>query len=667
APVIKPYEQPTTSLEKQWDTMHSREVSESIHNEGQKLLEKAAQMSSEEGRKLRLNWDHFIIKLQQGKSLSKKEAKSQLNQLPNIFIAKVQPLELPNTDDFIAQIGKMKQDFDGLIAFLHSKAYKASSRTKILTIDSFLTMKIGGLEEEIHPTANVGNAQTAPTLFVSIDRESNRPLYHLARPAPLIRNLCLRGGGGKGQGYVKMIDVLRKKGLLDSLEHVAGTSAGGIAAAALAFGIEDLDQFCSEIQASVMSKRSKAALKAMPFLKSKFHGIGILGSAAGVISAIDRIIIDRVQEFLNRDEIKTLVPQMVSGEELKRLERLRTRKTTAHSEEDFMTFADHALLRRVATAAGLKNKFLDLTLAFWNATRQKEEFFNAKTYPGIPIPYGVRATMALPGAFQCITLVLDGQKCKIQDGAIGSNSPTEVFFAEKPGDHATEMEKLAYQKIQSETLTCIFDEQGGGFSAESSRYNYGEGKGTSFFLKLLGTVKSARQVKKLRDDENKKLDLVGNVIVVPHGDLGVLNMNPTSKQKAAADMMSELAANAWCANRARERADISSFSLESLIREMPWHEREQVDDASWREVLRAFIFIRRTILSSIAEELRSGSIPREELRGTIDRLQENASGPLRDDQQTFLDGMYSFELWELLTIKGRQIFCEELKKGFNLS
>ena len=52
------------------------------------------------------------------------------------------------------------------------------------------------------------------------------------------RNLVLHGGGVKGIAYAGALDVLVRRGDLNNIERVAGTSAGAITAGLLAVGYE---------------------------------------------------------------------------------------------------------------------------------------------------------------------------------------------------------------------------------------------------------------------------------------------------------------------------------------------------------------------------------------------------------------------------------------------
>src|SRR5947208_12131217 len=56
-----------------------------------------------------------------------------------------------------------------------------------------------------------------------------------------VRNLVFQGGGVKGIAYVGVLDALERAGVLSTVTHVAGTSAGAITAALVACGATAAD------------------------------------------------------------------------------------------------------------------------------------------------------------------------------------------------------------------------------------------------------------------------------------------------------------------------------------------------------------------------------------------------------------------------------------------
>lgn len=663
--------------------MKSIEPSYYSKDEDNQLLEKIINgMTEEKARAVRQNWDRLIIEVQQKKDISKKKAKSKkklkeyLSQLSNVFISKVKTLNIPEQrtekEDFYEKIKNAKQQLDESIVLLQRKECNASSRVKLLTIDSLLSLHIqrlaqgemGGSEAEV---------STAPMIFVSVDPDTNRPLYHLIKPAPPIKNLTLRGGGGKGQGYVKMIEVFRRNGIFDHLENVSGSSAGGIAAVALAFGIEDVDNFCSEVQAGISKESSDAALKVMPFLRDKFHGVGVKGSAAGIILVIDRITTQRVQGFLDDHVVQEFLQEnsFLGEEELGRLERLRTRASVAQNEEDLITFSDLSLLKRIVDEMQKTNPlirkrypFLNLILTGWTGTIMQMIYFSAESHPNMPIAYIVRVTMSLPGVFQYVRLKLNGKMHKLFDGCVGSNSPSEVFIHPLP-DNASEKEKIAHQKTQGETLTCIFDDQGRGMSVESSHYDYGMSTGKEIFMKSLGAIQEIGQVKSLRADENQKLNATGNVFVVPHGNIGTFDMDPSPVQKAIADIMSELAAENWCLEHEGELIELTSFSLELLLQELSEEQRQQIDEETWRNVLQAELSTHEDVLSSVTTDSGTESDTSATLEKQANVSEKDTAQTVQENQRDPLTKMQIEELRRTLTDRGIQILWQELEKYLN--
>src|SRR5438067_13790680 len=56
-----------------------------------------------------------------------------------------------------------------------------------------------------------------------------------------VRNLVFQGGGVKGIAYVGVLDALERAGVLATVTHVAGTSAGAITAGLVGCGATAAD------------------------------------------------------------------------------------------------------------------------------------------------------------------------------------------------------------------------------------------------------------------------------------------------------------------------------------------------------------------------------------------------------------------------------------------
>jgi hypothetical protein len=224
-------------------------------------------------------------------------------------------------------------------------------------------------------------------------------------------------------------------------------------------------------------------------------------------------------------------------------------------------------------------------LTGWDATDQKEIYFDTKNTHDIPVAYGKHISMALPGAFKAVDMNLTKYQGhgpivqsphKFMDGWMGSNSPNEVFI--KPlSNSSSEEERIQHQSAQQKTLTCVFDEEGKGFRADSNKFAYSENWLMRAFLWCLGAIKKAFHVNPLREAENKKLNDTGNVMVVPHGQLGVLSMSPTEEEKRAVDLMSNLLTVDWVRQRGDVAEKIESFELDPLLKHLSLEELKKLE------------------------------------------------------------------------------------------
>src|SRR3989338_9245676 len=69
-----------------------------------------------------------------------------------------------------------------------------------------------------------------------IDQKTGKIITQL--PLPPILYLVFKGGGVKGLAYAGFAKVFERYGLLEEVKHVAGSSAGAIAALVVALGYE---------------------------------------------------------------------------------------------------------------------------------------------------------------------------------------------------------------------------------------------------------------------------------------------------------------------------------------------------------------------------------------------------------------------------------------------
>lgn len=380
-----------------------------------------------------------------------------------------------------------------------------------------------------------------------------------------IESMVFQGGGAKGVGYAGMLKKMNEANQLNHLKQVGGSSAGALAATAVAIGIssENFLQFVDDIQAA----KDKPGSEIQQLYDSKHPMFKMLNfknkkSALGIIELIDQKSSNQVTSFLKEIKLNELD---LSEEDKKRLQSLMN-LTELHTEDNMITFNDLKILSKINIS---NNPFKELTITGWDATHQQELYFNAENTPNMPIAYANRISMSLPNIFQSPTLNVSrfGGKyaekqnlsgpAQLFDGGLGSNSPSEMFV------NATD--PLQSQLQQQNTLTCIFDEGGEAHRATSTA----DGKGFQYATGASGLAQDVfvavggakTKVSQNRAIENKKLDNLGQIMIVGHGQLGTTSFGATQEQKEAANMVSEALTQQWIDQHENEYARIELATL----------------------------------------------------------------------------------------------------------
>ncbi|MDR1906723.1 MAG: patatin-like phospholipase family protein [Puniceicoccales bacterium] len=549
-----------------------------------------------------ITWTKTVQQARLGNKIPKSVLKNLPQMCEKVFQKKIEALKQRIPAE---QLGNLQEEIHNFSSHLSETAKviqndgNYDARMQIICLDVLVDDLVLALENKFNPKSS---HQEAPPMIARVGDK------FVLQQEVAIENLCLRGGGGKGFGYAGALAALTQAGKLDRLKAVSGSSAGAIAAVAIGFGTrpEALGSFCDEIQAGVAKRKSKEAMKNYPALEGMFSGLGVMGNAAGVIQAIDEVTAKNTKEFLQKPEVRDFLSHkngVFQPYELNRLRNLMAEVTFPREESAMLTFKDLELLRRIR-GEGIENNFKAITLTGWDATAQKEVYFDAKNTSDMPIAYATRISMALPGAFNAVEMNLTKYQPggiqvqsphKFMDGGLGSNSPTEIFI--KPLTHSsTEEERIQHQKAQASTLTCVFDEGGKAFSMDSSKFSHGENWITRAFLWLLGAIKSTLNMSALRNDENKKLNDAGNIMVVGHGQLGTLSMSPTTEERNAVDLMSNLMAVDWVRQQGDGEVQIESSSLDALLKELSLENlrKMKVSDEEIQAVIQSEIQRRET-------------------------------------------------------------------------
>ncbi len=425
------------------------------------------------------------------------------------------------------------------------------------------------------------------------------------------RNVVFQGGGGKGVGYGGMLKIMSESGQLQHLKCVGGSSAGALAATAVAIGTttEEFSEFVDKIQRGQNTPAED--------IKSKYEDDHPMfqmlnpessNSALGIIKCIDEKSREKVLQFLQNKNIDNInkdinesidKTEQLTGDEQARLKVLQNPNASGKiSEEIMITFGDLKTLTKIPGSP-----FKELTITAWDATNQEERYFDCKTAPNMPIAYAARASMSLPVVFEPVK----NGSVTLYDGGLYSNSPFEIFnesFKQNNGEtnenyikrmsninddckfgELNSMKKGITKQIQQQnTLMAIFDEAGAGHRADSTSVGFQYGTGIGGFVNdTVATIGGAHtSVSKNREMENAKLHNVGRMMIVGHGQLRTTSLNPTQEQKEAANLMSE----AWTQNWITDHADEATLITIPLPQNFKnWDTMSTQDQTSIKELM----------------------------------------------------------------------------------
>ena len=354
----------------------------------------------------------------------------------------------------------------------------------------------------------------------------------LVRPAPLIENLVLRGGGAKGAANAAALLEMESAGLLEGLKKLVGSSVGALTAVALASG-QDAKAF-----ARLSDSLSMTELAAKPRNFEKLYpNIDVswrVGFHSGrALELLDQISATNVVGYLESNwntssfQQKLLQLQETAGPRaVERLAQLTMQDFQSDRTDQMITFNDLSLLHQLDPA-----RFKELVLTGWDKDNRTTTYFSTQMTPNMPIAVAGRISMAFPIAFKSVTYDPgDGLGTRtFSDGGIGSNMPTEVVTGNLTGNTRAE----AFTR----TALLTFDENGEAYSAMHGPQRKRNGVIDWLISKVTGNPDFGQS--SLNDDA--KLKGAGpNAYVVFHGDLGTLDLLASRERLENAKKMSSL-------------------------------------------------------------------------------------------------------------------------------
>jgi len=393
--------------------------------------------------------------------------------------------------------------------------------------------------------------------------------WSVLQPAPHPENLVLSGGGVKGAGYVGWFKMAEQEGILKNIKRLAGSSAGAMTAALVASGMsaEDLETAAQNINfESVLTGKSDDPIviadtslvqselipsftgtyavsrvnEEMKLSIKKYFESLEQGGVAKKIKDSNVQLTDQEQKDLLVLE-KAILPQQASV--LKNVLSFLGNKQKTH----MITFHELALL------AKLDARFKELTITGYNATQQKEIYYNVQNSPNMDIAEAVRTSISLPLVFQPIKDMVT--KDVLEDGGVGSNVPAEVFRGQP----------------QEKTLVLGFDNNGR-FNDIVSR---GKVHQTVGWLPIL--LSGNLNLQKTSDADAQKLYNAGpNAMDVTHGALNTTSFMASNATIDAAERQAEIRAMETFSLRQHQAVDHVFDSLQDAMKAMTTHELNDI-------------------------------------------------------------------------------------------
>mmetsp|Transcript_2472 Transcript_2472/g.7844 ORF Transcript_2472/g.7844 Transcript_2472/m.7844 type:complete len:479 (+) Transcript_2472:552-1988(+) len=254
------------------------------------------------------------------------------------------------------------------------------------------SLSMGSTEEKVHAYARLSDSFGGP-------HGDPHDEYH---------NLVFEGGGVKGLSCVGAIEVMEERGILTTIQRVAGTSAGAIVSTPIAFGIP-----ASEIRQIMLDTPYKR------FTESRFGVLGIvwrlLWGHRGVFEG----------EYITQ-WIKENIANFVSFHYSKR-DRQGYPTNSSYENFTFRQLHERVVTQR-ATSTTEPNKYKDLYIIATDITHQRPEVFSYETTPDWPIWEAVRASMSIPVVFDPFQKEdLYGDRIDFIDGGLTWNYPINLF------------------------------------------------------------------------------------------------------------------------------------------------------------------------------------------------------------------------------------------------
>ena len=405
--------------------------------------------------------------------------------------------------------------------------------------------------------------------------------WSVLQPAPHPENFVLSGGGVKGAGYVGWFKAAEQFGVLKNLKRIAGSSAGAITAAMIACGMSAEDFEKATDRTSFFSILTGTSRDAVVTEDTILEPTKWFSSFTGTY-AVDHVnqemlgSIKKYFQLLEKGGLQKKVEEITSNLSKKDQQALLTleKAITPPPRQSFFGWlfskkqperpTHMVTFKELSLLAKIDSRFKELTVTAYDVTQKKEIYYNAENYPDQQIAEAVRASMSLPLIFQPMVDSKTGDV--LEDGAIGSNIPVEVFVRNEAAEKDLE-------QARAKTLVLGFDNNGRFYDITSKGIIH---KPVGFISTV---VSSNSNFQKSADyDAIKLYDAGPNAMNVEHGTLDTTSFMASKSSLHTAQRQAEIRATEAFSLRQDQAVDHVFDSLEKAMEGMRCVELKNIID-----------------------------------------------------------------------------------------
>jgi NTE family protein len=233
------------------------------------------------------------------------------------------------------------------------------------------------------------------------------------------RNLVFKGGGVKGTAYLGALDCVYSKGLMRSVERVAGTSAGAITATLVALFPDDFSAFRAAADTLEYSKVPSEGVQSEGERQAEREGrfFRSFGAVKSSVQCVTRLVQER--------------GWYSSGYFYAWIRKIIARQFAVVKESySFADFRDPAIHKD-------SKPFLDLYISGTDISNRMARIFSYETTPNMEVATAVRISMSIPLYFEAREYLYPGTSSPqiYADGGILWNYPIDLFDDRRYGRH----------------------------------------------------------------------------------------------------------------------------------------------------------------------------------------------------------------------------------------